>query len=277
MMRKTLLTLLVAFAATTALAQVRTPQASPKASLTQTVGLTDITISYHRPGVKGRTIWGNLVPYGQVWRTGANEATTISFSDDVLVDGQKLAKGEYSIQTIPGPDQWTFVFNKVADQWGAFDYDQTKDALRVTAKPERAEYREWMTFEIPEMTTDTAKVVLRWENLALPFVVDTQSTARTLSQLKNAMQPDWRTPYSAASFALDTKGAVSDADMNNWIDQSLKINQNVSNLWLKARILQRAGNLAEATRYANMAIAAAGPDQTSFVTEIRKGMDMWKK
>ncbi|MBV8517408.1 MAG: DUF2911 domain-containing protein [Acidobacteria bacterium] len=178
-MRKLISLLLVAFAATSALAQVRTPRPSPSATLTQTVGLTDITIKYSRPGVKGRTIWGGLVPYDKVWRTGANEATTIAFSDDVLVNGNKLAKGTYAIETIPGQDQWTLIFNRVADQWGAFQYDATKDALRIQARPQTADYREWLTFEIPEMTTDTATVVLRWEKLALPFTIDTQSTEKT--------------------------------------------------------------------------------------------------
>lgn len=276
-MRKLISLLLVVFAATSALAQVRTPRPSPSATLTQTVGLTDITIKYSRPGVKGRTIWGGLVPYDKVWRTGANEATTIAFSDDVLVNGNKLAKGTYAIETIPGQDQWTVIFNRVADQWGAFQYDAAKDALRIQARPQTADYREWLTFEIPEMTTDTATVVLRWEKLALPFTIDTQSTEKTLRALKNAMQPDWRTPYQAASFAFDNKGAATDAELNAWLDQSLKVNQNTNNLWLKARLAQRGGNLADAVRYGEMAVAAATPAQTDLANEIRKTLDSWKK
>ena len=276
-MRKTLMILISLFLAMNVTAQVRTPRASPKATLTQTVGLTDITITYSRPGVKSRAIWGSLVPYGKVWRTGANEATTIAFSDDVLVNGQKLAKGTYGLETIPDADHWTVIFNRVPDQWGAFQYDQSKDALRIDVKPERADFREWMMFEIPEMTTDTAKVVLRWENVAVPFTVDTQSTAKTMASLRGAMNPDWRTPYAAASFAFDNPSAASADEMKGWIDQSLKVNQNTANLWLKARILQREGNLTDAKRYGEMAIAAATPDQSDFVGEIRKGMDLWKK
>ena len=111
-MRKSMIFALAVLVATSVFAQVRTPRPSPGASLTQTVGVTDITIKYSRPGVKGRPIWGSLVPYDQVWRTGANEATTISFSDDVTVNGQKLAKGTYAFFTIPGKDTWTLVFNK---------------------------------------------------------------------------------------------------------------------------------------------------------------------
>ncbi|MFP5246251.1 MAG: DUF2911 domain-containing protein [Thermoanaerobaculia bacterium] len=276
-MRKTLISSMALLVATSALAQVRTPRVSPSATLTQTVGLTDITIKYSRPGVKGRTIWGDLVPYDKVWRTGANEATTISFSDDVMIEGQKLPKGTYSLHTIPGRDKWTVIYNSVADQWGSYSYTADKDVLRVQVTPMTAEHREWMQFEIPEMTTDTAKVVLRWANVAVPFTVDTQSTARTIASLRNAMNPDWRTPYMAASFAFENKGAASDADMNAWLDQSLKVNQNIANLWLKARIAERAGNKAEAIRYGEMAIAAATPQQADFAAEVRRNVDNWKK
>ena len=176
-MRKLLICLALAvLALPLAAQQLRLPRPSPNATLTQTVGLTDITIKYSRPGVKGRQIWGALVPYDQIWRTGANEATTISFSDDVMINGQKLAKGNYALFTIPGKDQWTLGFNSQAEQWGAFNHDKSKDVLSVMVKPEKAEYREWMEFEIPEMTTDTAKIAMRWENLAVPFTVDTGST-----------------------------------------------------------------------------------------------------
>ncbi len=276
-MRKTLITAALLLAATTAVAQTRTPRPSPGAKLTQTVGVTDITINYSRPGVKGRTIWGDLVPYDKVWRTGANEATTISFSDDVWINGQKLTKGMYSLHTIPTKGDWTIIFNSVADQWGSYSYDESKDALRVTTTPSAADFREWMMFEIPEMTTDTAKVVLRWEKIAVPFTVDTKSTEKTMAGLRNALQPDWRAPYTAASFAFENKGAATDAEMMQWIEQSLKVNQNIANLYLRARIAERAGNKADAVRYGEMAIAAATPQQADFASEVRKNVDKWKK
>lgn len=276
-MRKTLLAGLALVVATGALAQVQTPRPSPKASLMQNVGVTEVTINYNRPGVKGRTIWGALVPHDKVWRTGANEATTIEFSSDVWINGNKLTKGLYSLHTIPNATEWTVIFNSVAEQWGSYSYDEAKDALRVKVKPEPADHREWMTFEINEMTTDTAKVVLRWEKVAVPFTVDTKSTERTMTQLRNAMQPDWRTPYMAADFAFNNAGAATDAEMNAWIDQSMKANQNIANLYLKARIAQRAGNKAEAVRYGEMAIAAATPQQGDFAAEVRRNVEMWKK
>src|SRR5438876_1248992 len=169
-MRKSILALaLIAFplaAQQTPAPQLRTPRASQKQVVTQTVGFTDVTITYSRPGVKGRQIWGGLVPYDKVWRTGANEATTISFSDDVMINSQPLPKGTYSLHTIPGRDSWTIIFNKTANQWGSFNYDAAQDALRVTVKPEKADFREWMSFDVPQLSTDSATVALRWENLA---------------------------------------------------------------------------------------------------------------
>jgi hypothetical protein len=277
-MRRSLLMILVLLVSTSLFAQqqIRTPRQSPKASLTQTVGVTDITINYNRPGVRGRQVWGSLVPYGQVWRTGANEATTIDFSDDVLINGQSLPKGTYSLHTIPGAEEWTVIFNKVADQWGSYSYDEANDALRVRVKPEKAEFREWMAFDIAEMTTDTAKVALRWENVAVPFTVDTKSTERTMAQLRNAMQPNWRPAYMAANFAFENPGAATDAEMNAWVDESLKINQNTANLWLKAQVLNRQKKRADAIRYGEMAITAATPQQKDFASFIRTTIDGWK-
>jgi hypothetical protein len=275
-MRKTIVVALALLVTISAMAQVRTPRPSPNATLTQSVGLTDVTIKYSRPGVKGRTIWGGLVPYDAVWRTGANEATTITFSDDVTVDGQKLAKGTYALFTIPGRDTWKVIFNKQGEQWGAFSYDKTQDAATLTVKPETGDFREWLTFEVPEMTTDTAKIAIRWEKIVVPFTVDTGSTAKTMANLKNAMKPSWQMPYSAASFAFENKGSATDQEISDWLDQSLRVNENIANLWLKARFLKRAGRDAEAKAAAQQAIAAARPDQKDFANEVTRLSADWK-
>ena len=277
-MRKPITLALALILTTSAFAQqVRTPRPSPSATLMQTVGLTDITIKYSRPGVKGRAIWGALVPYDKVWRTGANEATTITFSDDVTIEGQKLPKGTYSLHTIPGQNEWGIIFNSVADQWGSYSYDAAKDVLRVNVTPQTAPHAEWMTFEVPEMTTDTAKIVLRWEKIAVPFTINTDSTARTMTSLKNAMKPDWRAPYMAANFAFENKGTATDQEISDWLDKSLQVNENIANLWLKARFLERAGKKAEAIKAGEAAIAAARPDQADFASEVRRNVENWKK
>jgi len=128
----------------------------------------DVTLEYGRPNVKSRTIWGGLVPYDEVWRTGANEATTISISQDVLVEGQELAAGTYGLFTIPGESEWVIIFNKVPDQWGSMKYDEGEDALRVTVEPTAAEFVESMEFG-----SDGSDVVFRWEKLAVPVTIST--------------------------------------------------------------------------------------------------------
>ncbi len=259
--------------------QLRFPAPSPHASLMQTIGLVDMTISYSRPGVKGRQIWGALVPYDKVWRTGANEATKIAFTDDVMINGQRLPKGTYSLHTIPGQASWTLIFNGVADQWGSFSYDQAKDVLRVTAKPEKAPFSEWMTFEVPQLSADKATVVLRWENLAVPFTVETGSTQKALSAAgaaaATAQPTDWRTPYRAANFAF--MADPNSADAQKWLDQSLKAAQNINNLWLKARMLQKRGQTADALRTGEQALAKATPQDAELAGEIRKEMETWRK
>lgn len=168
-----LLAILTATAVLPALGQRGSDEArvSPNAGVSQTIGVTEVSIRYGRPAVKGRAVWGELVPYGEVWRTGANEATTISFSNDVLIEGKKLAAGTYALFTIPGPDTWTIIFNKTAKQWGAFRYDAAQDALRVDVKPTAAPHEEWMSFSFKELSGESAQAVLRWEKLAVPFKI----------------------------------------------------------------------------------------------------------
>jgi hypothetical protein len=276
-MRKSILIGLCLLTATAAFSQqqIRTPRPSPSTTITQTVGTTDVTVKYSRPGVKGRAVWGSLVPYGQVWRTGANEATTISFSDDVTIEGQKLAKGMYSLHTIPGPAEWTVIFNSVADQWGSYSYDATKDTLRVNVKPMPGPHAEWLTFDFPELTTDTAKLAIRWEKIVVPVTINTDTTARTLAQFRNAMKPDWRLSYTAANFAFENNAATP-AEISQWLDQSLAVNQNISNLWLKARLQQKAGDIAAAKATAQQAAAKATDAQKDFAAEITRQSGLWK-
>lgn len=145
---------------------------SPKAEVMQTVGFTDVRIVYSRPGVKGRVIWGKLVPYDAVWRAGANEATKISFSTDVTIEGKKLKKGAYSFFAIPGKNDWTLIFNKVADQWGAFEYNESEDALRVKVKTEKAVWQEWLSYTINKASNTSAVIRLEWEKIKVPFKVE---------------------------------------------------------------------------------------------------------
>src|SRR5260221_13947898 len=149
--------------------ELRLPTLSQRAISTQHIGLTDITIDYCRPLVGGREIWGKAVPYGQPWRSGANENTTISFTDDVSVEGHPLPAGTYGLHTIPTADQWTIIFSKNSTSWGSFSYDEKEDALRVTVKPHAAELQEALAYTFEELKPDSVAVTLRWEKLAVPF------------------------------------------------------------------------------------------------------------
>ncbi len=259
-------------AASVALAQLDLPRPSPKATITQTVGLTDVTITYCRPGVKGRVIWGGLVPYDQVWRTGANEATTITFADDVTVEGTKLAAGTYGLFTIPGKDQWTVIFNKGAKQWGAYEYKQDQDVLRIKVAARPAGFHELMTFSFPVVATESAEVALTWERLTVPFSfkVDTIDKVMTSARkaIAEAKPDDWRTSYRAAAFCLDNNTGLDEA--RAWLEKSIAVKETMYNLTGKARLLAMEGKKADAIALAKKAIAvgkAADPKADTSMTE----------
>lgn len=146
------------------------PRVSPNASVSQTIGTTIVSISYSRPSVNGREVFGgSLVPYNEVWRTGANESTTITFSDDVSVQGHTLAAGTYSLYTIPGQDEWTIIFNEKIS-WGT-QYDKAQDVLRVQVEPQKAKMMEQMLFYFTDVTKNAGTVVLRWDTVKVPFTI----------------------------------------------------------------------------------------------------------
>jgi Protein of unknown function (DUF2911). len=268
--RFTVVLILTTLVAITASAQVQLPHVSQKATVSQTVGLTDVTITYSRPGVKGRAIWGGLVPYDQVWRTGANEATKITFSNDVTVNGEKLAAGSYSLHTIPSKDEWTVIFNKDADQWGSYSYDAAKDALRIKVKPEQEPFQEWMQFSFPAATPSSATVELRWENLRVPFTIEAGTATQAMKNARTSVEnmDNWRTPYAAANYAYDSNADNKDEAMK-WTDRSIALNANFWNLRLKANMLARDGNFKAAIPLAEKAVQS-GKEKKEEASEIEK-------
>ncbi len=164
------------------------PEASQRAAVSQRIGITDITVSYHRPLVSGRKVWGGLVPYGQVWRAGANENTTIEFSTPVSVEGQPLPKGIYGLHMLPGADSWTVIFSKNSSSWGSFTYNQAEDALRVTVKPQPTEMHEALVYDFDHVKPASAVVRLEWEKVAVPFEVAVNETEVTLASLRDEMR-----------------------------------------------------------------------------------------
>jgi Protein of unknown function (DUF2911) len=156
---------------------VKKVRVSPKAGVFQTIGITDVNVSYSRPGVKNRKIWGELVPYNKVWRAGADEATKITFSTDVIIEGKKLPAGAYGFFAIPGENEWTLIFNKVADQWGAFTYNESEDALRIKVKPVSNSNHDWLLYSFTDITSTTAQLNLIWEKLKVSFKIEGKGDA----------------------------------------------------------------------------------------------------
>ena len=252
------LALLCALAPAPARADLVLPRISPNASLKQTIGITEFAVTYSRPGVKGRAIWGALVPYGQPWRSGANEATTFSTSDDVLVDGQKLAAGTYSFFTIPAAEgPWTVIFSTQKELWGAYEYDPKQDALRIQATPAAAgEPTEWMQYSFEDLTPNSANLVLRWEKtkLAVPIAVDVNgiTLAKARTELGQAKADDWRTRLRAAQFTFDNAVAMDEGA--KWLDESIAIQPGYGNMNLKARWLAKSGDTKGAATAAKKAL-----------------------
>ena len=260
-------------------AELTLPRVSQKAQVMQTVGITDITITYSRPGVKDRTIWGELVPYDAVWRTGANEATAIVFSTDVKVNGQALPAGTYSLHTIPTKTDWTVIFNKQADQWGSYSYDESADALRIQAKPQPHEFTEWMQFSFPDIQVDKATIALDWENLRIPFQVEMSTVDHALASARAAISSlaadDHQTPYRSASFAFQNNVALDEAAQ--WIDKSISIQETWLNLRLKADMMAAQGKTTEAISFAERAIAKGKEDAPADeIAKIEKKVAEWK-
>lgn len=161
------------FISVTLNAQNEPPRLSPKASVSQVIGYTEVTIEYSRPGVKERDIWDALVPYDEVWRTGANEATTISFTDDVMIEGKKVPKGEYSLFTIPSDTQWTIILNKISEQWGAFNYNEADDVIRVKVNPRKGNFTERLLVVFDYVSPYASDILFKWEWIEVPIRIET--------------------------------------------------------------------------------------------------------
>lgn len=257
--------LAVAAIAAPALAQttLELPAPSPGASVTQTVGTTDLSLKYSRPGVKGRAIWGALVPFDQPWRTGANEATTLTVEDDVKVEGQPLPAGSYAIVTVPGKDQWAVAFSKQKNLWRGTTYDPKEDQLRVTVKPLAAEQAEWMQFTFDGTSPTETELNLRWEKLRVPVRISVDVNAKVLKDCRAAVAAaaadDWRTPYRAANWCFDNAQAPDEAAA--WGAKALKLKENFQTLSLAARMTAKAGRTTEAVAQMTQAVALGKADK----------------
>lgn len=228
---------------------------SPYASVSQTVGVTEVSIMYHRPGVKGREVWNKLVPYNQVWRAGANNATIFSFSDDVTINGTLLKAGKYSFFTIPTEKEWTIIFNSAADQWGAYNYDSTKNVLTFRVTPEQAPHEEWLSYSFSDLGMSSAKVTLRWEKLAVAFTVNT-NTEEQIAKIESSLKSQSAGQASTlARYILDTKGDLA-AGLQA-IDRAIALNPSWGNLSVKAQLFAAQEKFADAVKTGETAVEAA--------------------
>jgi Protein of unknown function (DUF2911) len=256
---------------------IRPFQASPAASVAQDLGICSVKIDYHRPAVHGRKIWGGLVPFGQVWRAGANEATTIALSEPVRVEGRDLAAGTYTFFAIPGPDQWTLIFNRVARQWGAFSYQPAQDALRVQARPHPAPAQEYLAYTIQVSGPESLRVELAWDTLAVGFDLALAAHDRYWDYLRKALAgagpEEWQPLNQGAAYCLRSDSHL-DQGMA-WIERSIAIKEGYRNLSLKAQLVKRAGRTDEARALLEKAMAAGPPKQA--LDELKELQAQWAK
>lgn len=265
------------------------PRESTHASAIQTIGVTNITINYHRPSVKGRKIWGCqttdivpkpgapygcLVPNGQVWRAGANDATFITFSNEVTVEGSPLPAGTYGLFMIPGETEWTIIFSKRFRQWGSFTYNETEDALRVKVKPQTAEHQEQLQYDFPTVSNETAQISLRWEKMKIAFNVAVETAKMTSAKAKMSFDP--ASGYFAAEYYYQTKTNLDEA--LKWINAAIAFSDSGSYFMLKAKILAELKRYDEAIEIAKkVAQGHREKNQIKPAEEAEKLINEWSK
>ena len=240
------------------------PRKSQDAQVTQTIGITNVTVKYSRPLVNGRKVWGGLVPYGDVWRAGANENTVITFADPVSIEGKPLDRGSYGLFMIPTEDQWTVIFSKTTTAWGAFTYKQDEDVLRVTVKPAASDFHDVLAYDFDDLKPDSAVVTLRWDKLAVPVKVSvnvSQIVEESLAkQFRGIVQYTWVSYNDAANYFLDAK--IDLPEGLKYADKSIEVEERYENLMTKSRILAAMGKPDEAKSLTAQALAKADAGQS---------------
>jgi len=252
----------------------------------QQIGLSKIKISYHRPGVNDREIWGALVPYNQVWRAGANENTTIYFSDPVKIEGKDLAAGKYGLHMIPTESEWTIIFSTVNTEWGSFGYNESEDALRITVQPESAPFEERLSYRFDNPTANSVLVALYWEKLKVPFSVEIDVPQRVVENIRKELrgQPQffWQAWSQAANYCLQNNVNLEEA--MGWIDRSIQMYENFTNLRVKSGLLKKAGQEKASEEMMTRALKIATENEMNqygyqllFGGQVDKAIEIFKK
>jgi hypothetical protein len=280
-MKKIIFVLAVFISQFVAEAQIKTPQTSPKSVINQMVGLTEVEINYSRPGAKGRPVFGNLVPFGKLWRTGANENTTISFSDDVIIDGKTLKKGKYALYTIPRIESWDVIFYTTTDNWGLpQEFNEANVALKTTVKEEAlSKSVENLTITIGNLETNSATLEIAWENssVALKFDVPTQKTA--MASIEKVLSgPTANDYYAAANYLFQTNTDLPKSLV--YVNKSLEMSKEKP-FWylrLKSVIQARMGDKSGAIESAKLSLEAAEAAKNQDYVKMNKdSIAEWSK
>jgi Protein of unknown function (DUF2911) len=257
---KALLTIAIVLSSATAYAQLKLPEASPAATVEQTIGISSVKVVYHRPAINGRTIWGQLVPYNEPWRAGANENTTVTFSSDVKVGGKPLKAGTYGLHMIPTQKEWTIAFSNMSTAWGSFTYDQKEDALRVSVTPKtEATSEERLSYDFDDVTETKATLVLRWEKLAVPIALEVDTPKVVMASVRGELRGlagfRHETLTQAARYWLRNGGNIDEA--LKFADTAIQRGGQYQAHTVKAQILDKKGNAAGAADERSKAQAVA--------------------
>lgn len=284
-MRIALVLVLLFATSAPAAAQVQQLWESPAASVSQHLGLTEIKIDYHRPAVKGRAIWGELVPYGQVWRAGANDATTILFSTAVRVAGKEVPAGTYALFVLPEKDHFTLILNKNSHQWGAYFYKAADDQLRFEVKPQPAPQQEWLSYQLALKDRGTAIASLHWDKLQVSFPIEADVERIYRDYLNTELAKADQAPTSKDSFAayffaakywINQGAQLAQAD--GYLEKAGRIDKNFWYYEWRARLLQKQGKVKEALPLLDQAKAlAAGKAPQAYVDGLETLKGQWTK
>ncbi len=254
------------------------PSPSPRARVDQTVGITELSVEYSSPAVKGRKIWGELVPLDKVWRTGANQATKLTVSRDFKFGKTAVPAGSYGLFTIPGEKKWVAVLSADVNAWGSYTYDAAKDLARVELVPEKlAAPRERMTFLFSDTTESSTSLDLEWELLRVRIPISVDTDAQVEAGMAKALEDAWRPHFVAARYLLDSGGDLNRA--LDYVGRSIAIKPTWWNQWVKAQILGKQGKKKDAQKAAKDALALGKGDktfETYFAPQIDKALQGWK-
>ncbi|MEY3433250.1 MAG: hypothetical protein RL131_1186 [Bacteroidota bacterium] len=276
-MKKTILLGLAAVFSFSVFAQgLKTPSASTAQTVKQEFGLGSIELSYSRPNVKGRTVFGDLVPYGAIWRTGANSATTLTFSDEVIIGDKKIPAGKYGLLSIPGASEWTIIISKQTDVTSPSAYKQDMDVVRLTVPSATLPFSiESFMISFDKITSKELEVLIVWEQTAVSFPIKTDIDTKIMSQIDNLMNKDNRPYFNAAMYYLDNNKDLNQAA--SWLEKATEQTPNAYWVWYqKARCLSMLGKKAEAktasTKSLELAKAAKNPDYVTLNEKLQASL-----